>query len=337
MNKDKFKNIFTNPTTKKVGICALVVASLGGSFLAGREVGITYPETYKYYSGREKIATVNGEELSSNNFKASMNIYFHLNKDTRMTKEEISEYEASLIEYNALTKALYDAGIKAEIEPNEETIQSNYDDTMNQLSQLLNLEIDEILKKFNLTEEGIKETLKQEYVANEYIAQESVVTEDDAKKHYDENKEEYYTYKASHILISTVDAEGVSLGDEAKAEAKQKAEKLLKEIKNGANFEKLAQENSDDGSAEDGGDLGYFGKGEMVSEFEEAVKNTEIGQLHPEIVETEYGYHIVKRTGGEYQSFEEIKDSLTSELSYTKQTELLEKVQEEANIKVYYK
>lgn len=93
--------------------------------------------------------------------------------------------------------------------------------------------------------------------------------------------------KARHILFS-VDEDG------DKEEVKAKAQDVLDRIKAGEDFETLAKEFGSDGTKEVGGDLGWFGKGVMVTEFEDAVFALEPGQLAEELVETQFGYHIVK-------------------------------------------
>ena len=82
--------------------------------------------------------------------------------------------------------------------------------------------------------------------------------------------------------------------EEAKQKAKQKAEKLLADIKAGADFAELAEEHSaDPGSAAQGGDLGWFKKGRMVPEFENAAFATKTGEV-TEVIETNFGCHIIK-------------------------------------------
>ena len=72
---------------------------------------------------------------------------------------------------------------------------------------------------------------------------------------------------------------------------------VLERIKNGEKFGKLAKELSiDSGSAKRDGNLGYFGRGKMVKEFENAAFNLQVGQIS-EPVKTQYGYHIIKRIG----------------------------------------
>ncbi len=100
------------------------------------------------------------------------------------------------------------------------------------------------------------------------------------------------TARASHILIRPT-----AQTDSAKAEARRRAESILQQIQGGASFEALAQTNSADGSAQNGGDLGYFkNNGQMVKPFETAVFGAPAAGLIPRVVETDFGYHIIKVT-----------------------------------------
>ncbi len=83
-------------------------------------------------------------------------------------------------------------------------------------------------------------------------------------------------------------------------QAKEKAEEILRRIKEGEDFSELALEYSEDpGSKENAGDLGWFSKGMMVSEFEEVVFDLKENEISDEIVKTEFGYHIIKKTESE--------------------------------------
>ncbi|MDH5602836.1 MAG: peptidylprolyl isomerase [Cyclobacteriaceae bacterium] len=100
-----------------------------------------------------------------------------------------------------------------------------------------------------------------------------------------------YYAKARHILFKTNEG-----NEEANAKALEDAQRVLGEIKNGANFALMAQQYGSDGTASRGGDLGWFSTGRMVKEFEEAVfKATEKGLLS-NLVKTDFGYHIVDIT-----------------------------------------
>lgn len=102
--------------------------------------------------------------------------------------------------------------------------------------------------------------------------------------------------RASHILIATA-----KLDEKGKANAKARIEELLRKIRSGASFEELARKHSDCPSKVNGGDLGYFKRGKMVKEFEDTAFALEIGEIS-DVVETIFGYHIIKvtdRKGGE--------------------------------------
>ncbi len=101
-----------------------------------------------------------------------------------------------------------------------------------------------------------------------------------------------YTARASHILIRPT-----AQTDSAKADARRRAQAILEQIQGGANFEVLAQQNSADGSAQLGGDLGAFkNNGQMVKPFESAVFGATSAGLIPRLIETDFGYHIIKVT-----------------------------------------
>ncbi len=101
-----------------------------------------------------------------------------------------------------------------------------------------------------------------------------------------------FTARASHILIRPT-----AQTDSAKADARRRAEGILKQIQGGASFEALAQTNSADGSAQNGGALGYFkNNGQMVKPFESAVFGATSAGLIPRLIETDFGFHIIKVT-----------------------------------------
>ncbi len=94
---------------------------------------------------------------------------------------------------------------------------------------------------------------------------------------------------ARHILFE-VDRDA---GDEAKAEQKAEAEKVLQQLLEGADFEALAKEHSACPSSEDGGSLPPFAQGEMVPEFDAATRALEVGEISP-VIETDFGYHVIR-------------------------------------------
>jgi peptidyl-prolyl cis-trans isomerase C len=109
--------------------------------------------------------------------------------------------------------------------------------------------------------------------------------------------------------------------DEAKkAEARTKIESLQTKLKKGENFDALAKEYSEGPSGPKGGDLGFFGRGQMVKPFEETAFTMKPGQVS-EMVETRFGYHLIMvtdRTPESTLSYEEIKDRLEQYLKQQK-------------------
>jgi peptidyl-prolyl cis-trans isomerase D len=105
-------------------------------------------------------------------------------------------------------------------------------------------------------------------------------------------KDTVYNARASHILIRWDDT-----SDAAKKTAKEKARKILAEIKGGADFAAKAREFGTDGTAPKGGDLGWFSSGQMVKPFEKAVFDAKKTGVLNDVVETEFGYHIIDVTG----------------------------------------
>ena len=156
------------------------------------------------------------------------------------------------------------------------------------------------------------------------------ITEEDAKKHYDENPTQFETkeqVRASHILIKPKTDEAGADPNQAKATAKAKAEGLLKQIKEGADFAALAKANSHCTSAAQGGDLNFFGKGKMVPPFDKAAFAMETGKIS-DLVETSFGYHIIKVTDRKEAgttSFEQAKAGLIQQLTQKKQAEMTNK------------
>jgi len=138
---------------------------------------------------------------------------------------------------------------------------------------------------------------------DEEVGSRAELTEEDIEEYYNQNKEVYKlreTIAASHILIrpeiDSVDAKDPRKLRRAQQKAQRKATAILKELKEGADFVELAKSQSqDEASRNRGGDLGIFGRGRMVPEFEEVAFALPVGELS-DPVKTEFGYHIIKVT-----------------------------------------
>ena len=143
------------------------------------------------------------------------------------------------------------------------------------------------------------------------------VPEEDLRKYYSENASRYTAAeerRARHILVQAAK----DAAPDVRQKAKAKAEGLLVEArKNPAGFAELAKKNSDDpGSAANGGDLDFFGRGAMVKPFEDAAFAMKPGEIS-NVVESDFGYHIIQLEavrGGEKKPFEAVRASIEDEV-----------------------
>jgi len=184
-----------------------------------------------------------------------------------------------------------------------------------------------------------KRMARQQYLEAQWAGKIDV-NDAEVQAYYDEHPKEFETpeqVQASHILIKP-DASDPNNADAAKAAAKAEAEKLLAQVKDGADFAELATAHSDCPSARQGGDLGLFGHNQMVPPFEAAAFALEPGQVS-DVVETQFGYHIIKVTdkkAAQTTPFEEAKEGITETLANEKKMTfseaLLNTMKDEATI-----
>jgi len=189
------------------------------------------------------------------------------------------------------------------------------------------------------------EIMKNEYLARTYIQKEVLgkikLTDKDYEAYYNEHKKEFENpemVKARHILIAVKP----NATEEEKKAALKKAEEILDKAKKGEDFAKLASEYSDDpGSKAKGGDLGFFTAGSMVGKFEQAAFTLKPGEISP-VVETEFGYHIIKveeRKAAELPPYETVKEQVKAKATQAIQQErlnaFLEKAMKDAKVTFY--
>ena len=165
----------------------------------------------------------------------------------------------------------------------------------------------DVVRQLNLMRENL--------VANaqlQRLEKSITVSDADVQKAYDSNKSEYEQVKARHILIAFKGSPAAVPGKKelTEEEAKAKAEDIRKQLAAGAKFDELAKKESDDtGSGSRGGDLGSFGRGQMVEEFEKAAFDAKVGELTP-VVRTQFGYHIIKVDEHSTTPLAEVKTTL---------------------------
>ena len=293
------------------------------------------------------VATVNGNNITVKQFQATLALYKESLEsmygstiwDTEVEdgvkyKDKFKDIMLDqMIDIEAVCEQAKKDGLapsEEEVDKAFEELKKNIDEDEEYKKKLEDLGIDDTYLKSQQEQDLIIQKYKENFDENLKISDEEM------KKYYDEHKDDYYKdeVKASHILISTVDDNGKELSESKKKEAKKKAEEVLKKAKSGQEFSELAKEYSDDtGSASQGGDLGYFTKGQMVQEFEDAAFNLKSGEIS-DIVETQFGYHIIKVYDkiDEQLPFDEVKDEIKTTLTENKYIESIEEISKKAKV-----
>ena len=180
------------------------------------------------------------------------------------------------------------------------------------------------LNASGLTEAGflqeVELAMKIEKLLEEKTSSLGQTEDQEVREFYNENLDRFKQaeqVQASHILIPLEEADT----EETKVEKKKKLEGILEEVRSGADFAALAQEHSSCPSKTRGGDLGFFPRGQMVGAFEETAFSLEVGKVSG-VVETQFGYHIIKLTDKKAAStvpFDESKAEISAFLDNQKQ------------------
>jgi len=262
-----------------------------------------YLEQYKQKMRKQALERLVIEELLNEKIK-KLNII--------ITDQDVEDQIAELIKAQNLTKKDFEALIAAR-----------------------GMSIDQV-------KENIKKSLPYNKLFEPHLEGKIDVTEADANDYYTRNLAKFQVpelVRASHILIKPDTSDPNTDPNDAKAAAKAKAEELLEKAKQlDADFAQLAKDNSACPSSAKGGDLNFFKRGQMVPEFDKVAFDLESGQIS-DVVETKFGYHIIKVTDKKEpstKSFEEVKESLISMLKNQKKQiavgEYIKSLQAEANV-----
>jgi peptidyl-prolyl cis-trans isomerase D len=143
-----------------------------------------------------------------------------------------------------------------------------------------------------------------------------VPAEADLRKRYDSSKEDFKQPESAHVLHILIKVDP-SASAEVDAAARAKAEDLVRQLRGGADFAALARANSGDpSSAGQGGDMGFFNRGDMVEAFDNAAFTVPLNTISDPIRTKEYGYHIIKvleRRAAGYRTFEEVRTQLAAQ------------------------
>ena len=159
----------------------------------------------------------------------------------------------------------------------------------------------------------------------------TTVTDQDLQSYYDQHRDEFRVpeqVKVTHILIKTpLPTPGAKEDEKAIADARAKAEDVLKQVKAGGDFAKLAEKYSDDpGSAKSGGELGWIGRGRTVPEFEKAAFSLGKGQTS-DLIKSSYGFHIIRvedKQEAHLKSLAEVKNEIEEKVKQQKTAQATE-------------
>jgi len=214
-----------------------------------------------------------------------------------ITKDEL--YDAMKAKYGEteLRELIYEKVLADKYKVSDKEV----DEKVNELKEQLGDNFQLALMQYGYKDENdLKETFRTGLMQEKAAIKDIKVTEDEVKEYYDNYKPEI---KARHILV----------------EDEKTANEVKKKLDEGAKFEDLAKEYSKDpGSAANGGDLGWFGPGKMVPEFENAAYALDVNEISAP-VQSQHGFHIIQVTEKkEKKPFEEMKEKMEYDLKVSK-------------------
>lgn len=257
----------------------------------------------KTKNGDDIVVSVNGKTITANELYSELK------------KQNGKNVAINLIDDYILNKEYKTTDdMKKSAESTIDSYKSTYGDNYEAFLEYNGINDDKELKEILIKNSKLT-LVTEDYIKNN-------LTENEMKEYYENNI--YGDISAKHILIS-FDYDDDASDEEkevAENEAKLKAEEIVEKLKNGEDFSTLAKEYSDDeGSKENGGDLGYFNTGDMVEEFEDAAYKLAVNEYTTTPVKTTYGYHVIMKTGQkEKPSYKKSKDAIIEKLVEQKKT-----------------
>jgi len=289
------------------------------------------------------LAIVNGYKITQkevDNYTASLK---STNPDIfkEENKTQLQAVESQVIDYIIVNKLLEkyasENGISvldSEVEKELQSIKDSFE---------TEAEFSKYIKDNNIDEDFLKIWLKNQILGSkiyEKITKDITLNEEEAKKYYEENMEAVFKnpeqVKVSHILVRYGEND---TDQKTKEDALEKIKAAQQELQDGESFENVAKRFSEDENTNvNGGELGYFAKGQLMKEFEEAAFKLSVGEVS-DIVETSYGFHIIKVTDKTEESitpYDEVKDQiidfLTKNLKSEKWQEFIIALKDKAEI-----
>lgn len=276
----------------------------------------------------DKIASVNGVEITKKEFEFELNQFKkRLIAQNRVVPDsQMAFVKNGLIEDLINKELLYQASKKEGIQV-EASIVDNHISSLKSKFQSQE-EFEKALKKINLAISDLKVKIEKGYAIQQLLDKQILstleVSEKETKDYYNDHPNIFKQpekVKASHILIKVDE----SADEKTKSTAHNKIEDIQKKVKQGEDFAALAEKHSEGPSNVKGGDLGYFTRGQMVKPFEDAAFALKSGQVSG-IVETQFGYHLIKvldKTPEKQVPYQEAKNSILRILKQKKMEKAL--------------
>ena len=240
------------------------------------------------------IAKVNGKPIYAAELQRAKSAYQSGQPKQQIPPEKQKEFDQQALDQLVSAELLYQAGQKLEIKDLDKQVEEKISQGKKRFPTEQDFE--KKIKELGMTENDLRDYTRRDIVISNYVQQnfasKITVSEEDSKKFYDQNSDKFKqpeSVRASHILVG-VDAKAT---DEDKKKAREKIESVRRALAGGADFSKMAKENSTCPSSQQGGDLGYFGKGQMVPAFEQIAFSLKPNEIS-DVVETQFGYHIIK-------------------------------------------
>ncbi len=243
-------------------------------------------------------------------------------------KEERSiELQMEMLDQMIDERLLLQKAREKDISVSSSEIDQGVDEIRNRFSS--EMEFQNEITRQGFTEQEFRENIRDQMMVIKLINQEvrdkiPPPTEEEAREYYEANREDMVTPErvgARHILIRITD-------DRPQEEAQEKAREVYEKVaEDPSMFSDYAEEYSEGPSAQAGGDLGYFARGEMVSEFEDVAFGLDVGDISEPFM-TRFGYHIVRvtgREGSERRTYSEVRDRLKNMLYQMRMEEEYEK------------
>ncbi|HEY5523375.1 MAG TPA: peptidylprolyl isomerase [Desulfuromonadaceae bacterium] len=304
------------------GFLVAVLVSCGGLVSAAE------PEAKKEITAavplQGAVARVNGASIDAIELRRAKKV---LLRGQTAPAEQQAALDKQALEQLISAELLYQAAGKLEIKDLDKQIDAKI--AQGKVRFKDELEFKKAIKDLEMDEKDLREYTRRDLLISRFVdttfVSKTVVSEAEIRGFYDKNQEKFKqdeTVKASHILIG-VDSKASA---DDKKKAREKAEKLRKELVAGADFAVLAKGNSTCPSSQQGGDLGFFGKGQMVPPFEKAAFALKPGEIS-DVVETQFGYHIIKLTERKPASTTDFKDVKTKIEEFLKGQKVNESIQ----------